>query len=91
MAYADFIDLNRRTAADKVLGDKAINIAKNPNYDGYHCGLASIVYKCFGKKSSGGTVKNEIISDKELAEELHKPIIRIFENRKVQSPFIGNI
>ena len=43
------------------------------------------------KKTSGGTVKNEIISNKELAEELHKPVISKFEKRNVQSPFINNI
>ena len=43
------------------------------------------------KKTSGETVKNEIISNKELAEELHKPVIRKFEKRKVHSPFIDNI
>ena len=91
MAYGDFKDLNRRTAADKVLGDKAFNIAKNPKYDGYQCVLALMVYKLFDKKTSGGTVKNEIISNKELAKELHKPIIRKFEKRKVHSSFIDNI
>ena len=45
----------------------------------------------FDKKTSGGMVKNENISNKELAEELHKPVIRIFNKRKVQSPFIDNI
>ena len=35
MLYGDFKDLNRRTIADKVLRDKAFNIAKNPIYDGY--------------------------------------------------------
>ena len=35
MAYEDFEDLNRITAADKLLRDKAFNIAKNPKYDGY--------------------------------------------------------
>ena len=35
MAYGDFKDLARRTASDKVLRDKAFNIAKNPKYDGY--------------------------------------------------------
>ena len=35
MAYGDFKDLKMRTAADKVLRDKAFNIAKNPKYDGY--------------------------------------------------------
>ena len=43
------------------------------------------------KKTSGGTVKNEIISNKELAEELHKPIIRKFEKTKVHSSFLDNI
>ena len=40
-----------------------------------------MVYKFFNKKNSGGTVKNEVISKKELAEELHKPIIGKFEKR----------
>ena len=50
ITYGDFKDLNRRTAADKVLHDKAFNIAKNPKYDGHQCGLASVVYKFFDKK-----------------------------------------
>ena len=40
----------QQEAADKVLRDKAFNIAKNPKYDGYQRGLASMVYKCFDKK-----------------------------------------
>ena len=47
MAYGDFNDLARRIAFDKVLKDKAFNIAKNPKYDGYQKGLASIVYRSF--------------------------------------------
>ena len=39
MAYGVFKDLARRTASDKVLRDKAFNIAKNPKYDGYQRGL----------------------------------------------------
>ena len=35
MTYGDFKDLTRRTASDKILGDKAFNIAKNLKYDGY--------------------------------------------------------
>ena len=35
MTYRDFKDLNRRTAAFKVLCDKAFNIVRNPKYDGY--------------------------------------------------------
>ena len=51
-AYSDSKDLTKRTAADKVLRDKAFNIAKNPKYDGYQRGLASMVYKFFDKKSA---------------------------------------
>ena len=47
MAYGDFKDLKRRTFSDKVFRDKAFNIAKNPKYDGYQRGLASMVYKFF--------------------------------------------
>ena len=50
MAYGDFKDLARRTASDKVLRDKAFNIAKNPKHDGYQRGLASMVYKSFDGK-----------------------------------------
>ena len=89
MAYGDFKDLNRRTAADRVLRDKAFEIAKDPKYVEYQRGLASRVFKFFDKKTSGGGIKN--ISNKELAEELHKPIIRKFNKRKVYSPFIDNI
>ena len=53
MIYGDFKDFSRRTAADKVLCDKAFDIAKDPKYDGYQCGLASMVYKVFDKKTSG--------------------------------------
>ena len=60
MAYGDFKDLARRTASDESLRDKTFNIAKNSKYDGYKKGLASMVYKIFGKKSSGSSVNNEI-------------------------------
>ena len=50
MAYGDFKDLTRKTAADKVLRYKAFNIAKNPKYDRYQRGLASMVYKFFDKR-----------------------------------------
>ena len=51
MAHGDFKDLTRRTASDKILCDKAFNIAKNPKYDGYQRGLASVIYTLFDKKS----------------------------------------
>ena len=50
-----------------------------------------MVYRLFDKKNSGSDIKNENISNKELAEELHKPIIRKFNKIKVHSPFIDNI
>ena len=49
MAYGDFKDLTKRTAADKLLRDKAFNIPKDLKYDGYQRGLASMVYKFFDK------------------------------------------
>ena len=90
MAYGDFKDLTRRTASNKMFCDKAFNIAKIPKYDGYQRGLVSMVYKFFDK-TSGRSIKNENISDQRLAEELQKLIIRKFDKRKVQSPFIDNI
>ena len=90
MTYGDFKDLNRRTSAEKVLFNKAFNIAKYPKYDGYQRGLASIVYKFFNKKTSVSSIKNENISNKQLAEELHKPIKEKYRV-KVHSPFIDNI
>ena len=56
MAYGDFKDLERRTFSDKVLRDKAFNIAKNPKYDGFQKGLASMVYNFFNKKWEGSGV-----------------------------------
>ena len=50
-----------------------------------------MVYKFLNKKTSGSGIKNSIISNKELAEELRKPIIKKFKKRKVQSQFIDNI
>ena len=62
MANGDFKDLNRRKASDKVLWYKAFNIAKNPKYDGYQRGLASLVHKFSDKKSTSGSriANNEI-------------------------------
>ena len=90
-AYKDFKDLPWKTASDKILRDKAFNIVKNPKYDGYQRALAWMVCKFFDKKTSGKDVKYENIPEQQLAEELHKPIIRKFEKRKVNSSFIDNI
>ena len=58
IAYGDLKDLKTRTAFDKILRDKAFNIAKNLKYDGYQRGLASMVYKFFDKKSASLTDKS---------------------------------
>ena len=83
MTYADFKYLPSKTASDKELLDKSFNIAKKPKYDGYRTGLALMVYKCFHEKTPGVAVKSETVQNKELAEELHKPLVRNFENRKI--------
>ena len=80
----------RRTAADKVLRDKAFNIAKYPKYDGYQIGLASMVYRKFDKKTAGGGIKFAP-QNEQLAEELHKSIIRKFKKGKVYSAFKDNM
>ena len=86
-AYANHKDLINRTKADKVLRDKAYDIASNPEYDGYQRGLASMVYRFFDKKSTGSGIASSSI----LVDELHKPIIRKFNKRKVYSQFKDNI
>ena len=95
-AYADHKDLINRTEADKVLRDKAYDIASNPEYDGYQRGLASMVYKFFDKKSTGSGIATAgpsalARSSSLLADELHKPIINKFNKRKVYSQFKDNI
>ena len=93
-AYADNKDLINRTKSDKVLSDKAYNISSNPEYDAYQRGLASMVYKFFDKKFMGsGTAKSSSLERSSLnkADELHKPVIKKFNKRKVYFPFKDNI
>ena len=90
MAYGDFKDLAKRTAANKVLRDKAFNITKDPKYDGYKKGLTSMVCTFFDKKTAGIGI-NSMPQNEQLAEELHKPIIRKFKKRKVFSASKDNI
>ena len=91
MTYKDFKDLAQRTVPDKVFRDKAFNIAKNPKYDGYQRGLASMVYKCFDKNAKAGVVNMPLDFNEQLAEKLHKPIIRNFKERTLYSEFKDNI
>ena len=93
--YANHKDLINTTEADKVLRDKAYDIASNPKYDGYQRGVASMVYKFFDKKSMGSGFKKLKNTTKPsssiLADKRHKPIIRKFDKRKVYSQFKDNI
>ena len=77
MAYGDFKDLAKRTAADKVLKDKAFKIASDQKYDEYQRGFASLLCRFFDKKSQGSGLANNNENIR-LADELHKPIIRKF-------------
>ena len=79
VAFGKYKDLSKRTQSDKVLRDKAFEIASNPKYDGYQRGLASMVYNFFDKKCTG----SGLMSNQNFPNELHKPIIRKFKRRKV--------
>ena len=89
MAYVKAKDLVKGTQSDKVLTDKAFKIASDPKYDGYQSGLTSMVYKFFENKSKGSGIVNE--PKYQLANELHKPILRTFRKRKVYSSFRDKI
>ena len=66
-AYSDSEDLAKRTISDKIVKEKASEIARNRKYYGYQTLLANMVYRCFDKKTGSGVSVNE-----QLAEELHK-------------------
>ena len=57
-AYSDSKDLTKRTVPDKILRNRAFNIAKDPKYDWYQRGLPSMVYNFFHKNSKGSGVKH---------------------------------
>ena len=55
-----------------------------------------MVCKSFGKKlagsnTSGGAIEREIMLNQQLADDLHKQIIRKLHKRKVYSSFKDNI
>ena len=103
-AYAKYKDVENRLISDQKLRNSAYDIASNPKYDGYQRGLAGMVYKCFDSKvapldkktiSGTGNAKPSSLertgNNKILAEELHKPVIKKFNKRKVYSQFRDNI
>ena len=89
MAYGKSKDLTKWTQSDKVSRDKAFKIASGPKYGGYQRGLAAMAYKLFDKKSSGSGVTTE--PNYQLANELHKQIIKKFKRQKVFLSFRDNI
>ena len=60
MANGDFKDLTTRTDSDKIMHNKAFNIRKSSEHDGYQRGLTSVVYKSFDKKSKVSGFKSAI-------------------------------
>ena len=50
-----------------------------------------LIKSSLDKTASGGAAQGKIMLNQQLAEEVHKPIIRKFEKQKVQSSFIDNI
>ena len=81
ITYGDFKDLARRTASDKVLKDKAINVAEILKYHGYQRGLTFMVYRFFDKKSTSLADESTkgsgvaMLQNEQLSEELNKPVV----------------
>ena len=76
-AYSDSKDLAKEATWDKILTDRAYEIARNHKYHGYQRALASMIYKIFDEKTG-----SEVSVNEELAEELHKPVIKKIKRRK---------
>ena len=89
VAYGKTKDLVKITQSDKALKDKSFKIASDPKYDDCQRELTSMVYKFLAKKSSENGMFNKPIY--QLANELHKPIIRKLKKRKIYSCFRDNI
>ena len=90
MTYRDFKDLPRRKVANKVLPDKVFIIAKNSKYDGYQRRFSSMVYNYFDKSLQAVLLKWKM-PNQQLAEELHKRIIKKIEKLKIHLSFTDNI
>ena len=92
-AYAKYKDRLNRKQSDTALKNKTLKIATDPRVNGYQRGLAAMVYKFFNERTKGSGIndKGNLLVNSQLAEELHKPIIRNFKRRKVYSSFKYNI
>ena len=76
-AYSDSKDLAKRTISVKILRNRGYEFARKCKYDGYQRALAIMVYKFLDKKT-----ESEVSVNKELAEELHKPVIKKIQKKK---------
>ena len=91
MIYGDFKDLNRRADTNKILAGKHPILLKIQNMMYINLDLLWLSIDFLVKTTSASGIINENISSKELAEELHKSIIKNVNKRRVHSPFIQNI
>ena len=91
-AYAKYKDRANRRQSDIVLKNESLKIT-DPRVNGYQRGLASMVYKFSNERTKGSRINNKgnLLVNSQLAEELHKPIIKNFKRRKVYSSFKDNI
>ena len=93
-ANTDSRDVVKRTVSDKIVKERASEIALNPKCDAYQRGPVSMVYMFFEKKIKSGrraTSKTRANVNEVLAQILHKPLIKEFKRRKVYWRFGGNI
>ena len=81
-AYSDSKDLAKRTISDKILKDRTNQISVNPKHHEYQKELANMVCKFFDKEIRSGTSVNE-----ELAQELHRLVIKKIKRRNVCARF----
>ena len=86
VAYYDSEDLSKRTISAKILKERADKVARNCKNDGYQWALASMLFKIFDKRTGSGTSTNE-----EIAEELHKPVIKKSKWRQIYARLKDNI
>ena len=89
MVYGDFKDLPRRAFSDKVLRDKAFNIARDPKHNGCQRSLASVVYKILIKRLLVGVLEMKIFLSKQ--NNYTKQLLEILIKEKFIHFFIDNI
>ena len=92
--YSDSKDLDKKTISDKILKDRAYDIARNHKYDGYERAFARMVYKFSERKTGSGLIVTSKIGvniNEKLAKDWCKLVIRLFKRRKVYTRFKDNI